>query len=239
MQHTLKLSSYQSLGACDGPSLRTVLFLYGCPLRCDYCHNPETWTGEEFQEETIENLVKKIQRNKPYFKNNGGVTVSGGEPLLQQEGILTLFQALNEEGIHCCIDTSACVEPTTELLALTDLFLLDIKFLSGEEYKEYTGQDIFPSVLQFLNRTQEAQKPLWIRHVLYPNVTDHQDYIKKLLDFTQQYNHIQRLDLLPFKNICSTKYDSMNLEFKMKDTPLTHTDTVERLKSLVAEVYPR
>ncbi len=237
MKQILKLSSYQSLGACDGPSLRTVLFLYGCPLRCDYCHNPETWTGEEYTEETIENLMKKILRNKPYFKDGGGVTVSGGEPLLQQENIVPLFEILKEENIHRCIDTSACVEISPELLALTDLFLLDVKFLSGEEYKKYTGLDIFETVLSFLEKSKKT--PIWIRHVLYPKVSDNKEYVKKLLDFCQQYENIQRLDLLPFKNICTTKYETMNLDFRMKDTPLTNTETVEELKSMVAQVYPK
>lgn len=238
MNQSLQLSSYLSLGACDGPSLRTVLFLYGCPLRCDYCHNPETWTGEEFTTETHENLLKKIRRNKPYFKNGGGVTISGGEPLLQQKNIIPLFQALQQEGVHCCIDTSACVPVQSELLEVADLFLVDIKFLSGEEYQKYTGLDIFQNLCHLLEETKKAQVPIWIRHVLYPQVTDSEQYIQRLLDFIAQYPQIQRVDLLPFKNICTTKYETMSLDFRMKDTPLTPADHVKKLKAMVAEIYP-
>lgn len=235
MNETLKLSSYLSLGACDGPSLRSVLFLYGCPLRCDYCHNPETWSGEEFQEETVENLVKKIRRNKPYYKDGGGVTVSGGDPLLQQDMLIPFFQAIKEEDIHRCLDTSACVKIKDELLELVDLFLLDIKFLSGAEYKQYTGLDIWENLLYMLETCKSANKPLWIRHVLYPGVTDNEDYVQRLLDFCKNYPNIQRIDLLPFKNICTTKYETMNLPFKMKDTPLSSQEQVSKLKQMVSD----
>lgn len=229
----LKVSSFQSLGACDGPSLRSVLFLYGCPLRCDYCHNPETWTGEEYSEETIEYWLKKIRRNQPYFKDGGGVTVSGGDPLLQQKQVIPLFKQLKEEGIHTCMDTSACVPVSEELLDYTDLFLLDVKFLSGAEYLKYTGLDIFDSVLAFLEATQAKGNPLWIRHVLYPEVTDNEEYVGRLLEFLKDYDNIQRIDLLPFKNICNTKYETMNMTFKMENTPLTSTDVVDKLKDMV------
>ncbi len=239
MEHTLKLSSFLSMGACDGPGLRTVLFLYGCPLRCRYCHNPETWSGEGFTTETVAHLLGKIRRNKPYFNQGGGVTVSGGEPLLQQKSLVPLFQALKEEGIHRCIDTSACVEILPELLDLTDLFLLDVKFLSGEAYKTYTGLDIFDSVVGFLQRCTEERKPVWIRHVLYPGVTDNRAYVDSLLKFCQEYDQIVRVDLLPFKNICTTKYETMGMEFPMADTKLTSHEVVAELKAMVTEVYPQ
>lgn len=228
-----KVSSYQSLGACDGPSLRTVIFLFGCPLRCEYCHNPETWTGNDYQEMEIQELSRKIIRNKPYFKDGGGVTVSGGEPLLHQKEIIHLFQRLKEEEIHCCIDTSACFEIQEELLDLTDLFLVDIKFLSGEEYHKHTGLDIFSSLLNFLERCKEAGKPIWIRHVLYPKLTDNEEYIRRLMDFTDNYPNIQRIDLLPFKSICTTKYETLGINFPMKDVSGTDPEQVKFLKDLV------
>ncbi len=230
---TLRVSSFQSLGACDGPSLRSVIFLYGCPLRCDYCHNPETWTGNEFTEETVEYWANRIKRNKPYYKDGGGVTVSGGEPLLQQKQIVPFFQIMKEEDIHTCIDTSACVEISDELLELTDLLLVDVKFLSGEEYVKYTGLDIFDHLLHLLNATKEKNVPIWIRHVLYPEVTDNEEYIQRLMDFLKPYTNIQRIDLLPFKNICITKYETMNLPFKMQNTPLTDKEMVKKLKAMV------
>lgn len=237
MNQTLKVSSFLSMGACDGPSLRSVIFLFGCPLRCDYCHNPETWHTEkpEFQEETIENLVKKVLRYKPYYTNNGGVTVSGGEPLLQQDNIIPLFQGLHAEGVHCCIDSSAGVKIKSELLDLCDLLLVDIKFLSGQEYLQYTGLDIWDNLLYLLDQCKATKTPIWIRHVLYPEVTDSEDYVQRLLDFCKNYDNIQRIDLLPFKNICTSKYETLNLPFKMKDTPLTAQSQVDKLKQMVAD----
>lgn len=230
---TLKVSSFQSLGACDGPSLRSVIFLYGCPLRCDYCHNPETWTGNEFCEETIEYWANKIKRNKPYYKDGGGVTVSGGDPLLQQKQLVPFFKLLKEADIHTCLDTSACVPISDELLEVTDLLLVDIKFLTGEEYVTYTGIDVFDNVVHLLEKTKEKNVPIWIRHVLYPQVTDNEDYVARLIEFMKPYDNIQRVDLLPFKNICTSKYETMNLEFKMKDTELTDKDMVKKLKAMV------
>lgn len=233
MEPHLKLSSFQSMGACDGPSLRSVLFLYGCPLRCDYCHNPETWHGDQFSLVSVEEMAKKVLRNKSYFRNGGGVTVSGGEPLLQQEGVNSLFHRLKEQGIHCCLDTSACVAVSDDLLSLTDLFLLDVKFLSGAEYLKHTGLDIFPQVLAFLEQSKEAEKPLWIRHVLYPGLTDRPEYVTKLLNFLSDYPQIQRIDLLPFKNICSSKYQSLGLVFPLGELALTNQQVIAKLKALI------
>lgn len=233
MSETLKVSSFLSLGACDGPSLRSVIFLYGCPLRCDYCHNPETWTGGEYTEQSVDDLVAKIRRNKPYFKDGGGVTVSGGEPLLQQKQVISFFRKLKEEGVNTCMDTCASEEVSQELLDVTDLFLVDIKFLSGEEYAKHAGRDIFDSMHRFLEQTKEQKKPIWIRHVLYPGLTANEAYIKRLVEFTNQYPQIERIDLLPFKSICTTKYDTLGIKFPMEGVADVKADLAKQLKSLL------
>lgn len=225
----LSISSYLSMGATDGPGVRTVFFLNGCTLRCEYCHNPETWEFKK-PDSDIDELVKKVLRYKPYYRNGGGVTVSGGEPLYQQNAVASFFKKLNENDIHTCLDTSACIEISDELLKYTDLILCDIKFLSGAEYEKYTGLDIFDNVKKLL---EKSNKPVWIRHVLLPNVTDNKDYIIALRDFCSQYKCIKRIELLPFKNICSTKYEELDIDFKLKTLPLTDYKVVENLKSIV------
>lgn len=229
----LKVNSFLSMGGSDGPGVRTVVFLQGCPLRCDYCHNPETWDFSKEDGEEISSLVKKIVRYKPYYKDNGGVTISGGEPLCQQKSLINLLKSLKENSIHTCIDTSAGVEIDEELIVYTDLILCDIKFLSGDEYLKHTGLDIFENVIKLLEVTKKHNIPIWIRHVLYPNITDNEKYILRLKVFCKNYPNIERIELLPFKNICQTKYDNLNLDFKMKDTPLTPFEKVELLKNLV------
>lgn len=233
MSEQLKVSSYQSLGAVDGPSLRTVVFLHGCPLRCMYCHNPETWTGKDIQEYTPEDLAKKVLRNKPYFKDGGGITVSGGEPLLQQKGIISLFETLKEQDIHTCVDTSASEAVLPRLMELTDLFLIDVKFLSGEEYLKYVKNDIYDSMVAMLHQTKETKTPIWIRHVMVPDVTANKEYIGRLLDFLQEFDNIERIDLLPYKSLCTTKYENLKLEFPMAGVKESPPALVKELKAMV------
>lgn len=235
MSEMLPLSSFQSMGAVDGPSLRTVIFLYGCPLRCNYCHNPETWHGNEFTLTSVDELVQRVLRNKPYFNNGGGVTVSGGEPLLHQDKVISLFKELKAQGVHTCMDTSASESVSPELMDVTDLFLVDVKFLSGDEYVEYIKKDIFDSMVHFLDQTKEAKKPIWIRHVLYPGVTDSKEYVGRLLKFLEPYDQIERIDLLPFKSVCFTKYEKMGIQFPMSDVKESDLDLVKELKAMVPE----
>ncbi len=229
----LQVSSFQSLGGCDGPSLRSVVFLYGCPLRCHYCHNPETWWGEGFSLVSVAELAEKVVRNKSYFRQGGGVTLSGGEPLLQQEGAAALLECVKNQGIHTCVDTSASLPVSQRLLDATDLFLVDVKFLSGAEYLEYTGAEVFGQVVDFLEQTKKQGKPLWIRHVLFPGVTDSPDYVGRLVEFLADYPQIQRIDLLPYKSLCVTKYQNLALPFPMAGVPEPHPDLVAELEALL------
>lgn len=208
------ISSFLSLGGTDGPGIRSVVFMQGCPIRCSYCHNPETWEFKEADTE-LSALVNKIERFMPYYKSGGGVTVSGGEPLCQQEFVTALFEILKEKGIHSCLDTSAQVPVEDSLLNCTDLVLCDVKFLSEEEYHLHT-KGSFQKVLDFLEKCQKKSVPVWIRHVLVPDVTDNEDYVKSLALFCKNYSVIERIDLLPFKNLCQSKYDELGLPFPME-----------------------
>lgn len=227
------VSSFLSLGGADGPSIRSVVFMQGCPIRCIYCHNPETW---EFKENNInsDDLVAKILRYKPYYAQNGGVTLSGGEPLCQPKFIYDLFTKLKKHDIHTCIDTSAQVNliDIVDVLKITDLVLCDIKFLSDVEYKKYTNGD-FNKVSDFLDLCLELNIPIWIRHVIIPNITDNNEYILKLKSFCLKYTNIEKIELLPYKNICQSKYDNLGIEFKMKHLSSISNETLKNLQNLL------
>ena len=187
-----RVHSFQSMGAVDGPGLRCVVFMQGCPLRCVYCHNPDTHSFGGGDEYTPEEMLQKILRFKSYIKN-GGVTVSGGEPLMQADFVKELFTLLRENGIHTALDTSGIgdIGKAKELLSVTDLVLRDIKFLDAESYNKYCKGD-FEQVLDFLNLTKEMDIPLWIRQVIVPHIYDDESNIVKLLELLKVYGNVKK-----------------------------------------------
>ena len=260
--------SLQSMGAVDGPGIRFCVFLQGCPLRCMYCHNPDTWlvkdslTGKRFGTEyTAEELVKKILRYKPYFANGGGVTVSGGEPLVQAEFVTELFTLLHAEGIHTCLDTSgnfpediseieessvaasseskvirinkksSSYEKYDHLLSVTDLVICDIKFTTEKDYRSYTGGSL-NKVRCFLDILTSKSIPLWIRHVVVPGYTDSEEEVKTMVEIARSYPTLEKIELLPFHKLCIPKYEALGIPFKCKDIPECSKETIERLESL-------
>lgn len=231
---TGRVHSVQSMGALDGPGLRYVVFMQGCPLRCAYCHNPDTWDISGGEEIEAKALFKKIFRMSPYFASGGGVTVSGGEPLLQADFVAELFQILRATGIHTALDTSGIIadERAENVLEHTDLVLADLKFLTDEEYKKYTGSGI-ENVEKFLELTEKRKIPLWIRHVVVPGINDNIDYMRKLRSKAMQYSNLRKIEWLPFHNMCKEKYDELGIDFPLDSTP--NMDK-ERLKDLEAQL---
>ncbi|WP_028828425.1 pyruvate formate-lyase-activating protein [Proteocatella sphenisci] len=227
-----RVSSFQSLGAVDGPGIRFVVFLQGCPLRCVYCHNPETWSIQGGIEMTANELYSKIKKYKNYFGKNGGVTVSGGEALLQVEFVKEIFRICKENNIHTALDTSGMgcedEESLRQLFSLTDLVICDVKFASEENYKNLTGGSL-EKVLHFLELTKVCKIPVWLRQVIVPGINDDHLSIKKLNDIADRYENVEKVELLGFRKLCISKYDSMNMEFKLKDTPETSEDTILKL----------
>ena len=212
-----RINSFQSMGAVDGPGIRFVVFMQGCPLRCVYCHNPETWSleGEEY---SVDDVVRKILRCRPYFGEEGGVTVSGGEPLLQWEFVTELFQRLKAEGIHTALDTSGIgsLDGAAELLTYTDLVLCDLKFASEEDYRQYCNGSL-TSVLSFLKLTEQMQIPLWIRHVVVPGLTDGEASLSRIMEMAEGHTNLIKLERLPFKNLCISKYEALGIPFPLAD----------------------
>lgn len=231
-----RVHSIQSLGAVDGPGLRYVAFMQGCPLRCAYCHNPETWSYDsgEYTEMTPEELAAKALRCRPYYQNGGGVTVTGGEPLLQPEFVAKYFQLMQEEGVHTALDTSgsASLEAARLVLEHTNLVLADLKFLTAEDYHEYCGAD-YEQIQAFLKLTEEMQIPLWIRHVVVPGLTDGEDHIRRLSEKAHNYTNLEKIELLPFRNLCLEKYEQLGIPFRFQGTPQMDVKRCEELKKLL------
>ena len=231
------IHSIESMGLVDGPGIRTVVFFQGCRLRCRYCHNPDTWAMRSGKEQifTPEQLVNKLLRFKPYFGDNGGVTFSGGEPLLQKDFLCEVLRLCKHAGIHTCIDTAGCgCGGYEEILAHTDLVLLDIKHFSLDGYHSITGQSP-QEFLQFLSAVQNAGTPLWIRHVVVPGLTDSDAHLEGLRAYLHTIRNIQRVELLPFHKVCAVKYREMGIPFPFDGYPAADPGKVAELQAMVGE----
>lgn len=222
--------SVQSLGAVDGPGVRSVVFLQGCPLRCAYCHNPDTWEFSGGTETEAGLLVKKLLRFKPYWGKAGGVTVSGGEPLAQPEFVKEVFGRLHEAGAHTALDTSGTgsLRDAEQVLRETDLALVDLKFLSEEEYNKFC-RGSFEKTEEFLGLTVKMNIPVWIRHVAVPGLTADEEYMKAVKEWAKRLPNLQKLEFLPFHNLCIEKYDRLGIPFPLRDTTVAEPEEWERL----------
>lgn len=230
--------SLQSMGAVDGPGLRYVVFLQGCPLRCMYCHNPDSWQPGVGTEYEVSELVTKILRYRPYFGSLGGVTVSGGEALLQAEFVTELFAELHKHGIHTCLDTSGIGggSHVDALLEVTDLVMCDIKFSSEGTYRRHTGGSL-DTVLHFLEATERHNTDLWVRHVVVPGHTDTPEEIDRMLALATRYSNLRKVELLPFHKLCVPKYEKLGIPFPCADIPPCDKATIEALTLRIPEQY--
>ena len=231
---TGRVHSLESFGSVDGPGIRFVVFLQGCPLRCAYCHNPDAWAMNAGTEMEAEELFRKIRRYKTYFGETGGVTVSGGEALMQPEFVTELFRLCHADGINTCLDTSGCVldERVMALLDETDTVLLDIKMTTEEDYREYTGGSL-RQTMDFLRELHRRKIPTWIRQVIVEGFNDTEENVARLNELIAPYDNITRVELLPFHTMCRPKYEKLGIEFRFGTYPDTRSATVERLQKLV------
>ena len=223
--------SFQSLGTVDGPGVRAVVFLQGCPLRCACCHNPDTWDLGGGKIVSAEEIFRKIQRLRAYFGKDGGVTVSGGEPLLQADFVSELFSLCRADGISCALDTSGCVynESVEHLLSLTDLVLLDYKYTNDTDYKKYTGMSM-QSAEDCLARLDALGKQVWIRQVIIPTLNDSEESVRRLYALSERYSCIEKTELLPFRKLCVEKYRALGIDFPLEKIPEASEELIERLK---------
>ena len=228
--------SLQSLGTVDGPGVRSVVFLSGCPLRCIYCHNPDTWDCREEQLTDSTELGERLLRFYSFIKK-GGVTFSGGEPLLQAEFVTEVAKILKQKGLHVAIDT--CGTPWSpaaeELLGVADMFLLDIKMTTKEDYKRHTGGSL-ASTMAFLDRLEERQKDTWIRHVVVPGINDTEEDILRLAELIKGYTCIKKVELLPYKNLCIEKYRALGIPFALEETPPMKAEEIAKLEKVLESV---
>ncbi len=228
-----RISGFQSLGTLDGPGVRSVVFGVGCPLRCAYCHNPETWS-EKGEETTAGELADRILRFRPYTVR-GGATFGGGEPLVQAKFFTALARLLKAEGMHIALDTSANVEgaDVDELVSLIDLAIVDVKFASEEDYKKYTGGSL-GLVKKFLDKLAALGKRVWIRQVTVPGLNDTESDVLRLREVIEPYKDIiDRVELLPFRKLCLEKYEQLGIPFPFASVPEADGKDVERLNALV------
>lgn len=228
------IHSYESLAAVDGEGLRYAVFMSGCPLRCIYCHNPDTWYNSGVETDA-EVLVKKISRYKTYFGKEGGVTFSGGEPLLQAEFIKETIPFLNEQEIGYVIDTSGCCDLSPEVrdvLKNSQSVLLDLKFWDDESYLKYTGGDI-KKTLDTLSYLNSIGKKTVIRTVIVPGINESEEILDKYLDLVSGYSCISKYELLAFHTMGFFKYENLGIENKLKDVSPLSCDTLERLQAYI------
>ncbi|MBQ7935233.1 MAG: pyruvate formate lyase-activating protein [Clostridia bacterium] len=231
-----RIHSFESMACADGPGVRFAVFLQGCPLRCAYCHNPDTWERTGGSEYTPEEILQKVLPFRPYFGEKGGITLTGGEPLLQAPFTAELLKKAKEAGLHTVLDTSASAgEPHwTEVLKYTDLALVDIKFCTEEGYKTHCGGSL-KKVLAFCKAAEAAGIPIWVRHVVVPGLTDKD--LPDLLKIAADLTNVQRIELLPFRTFCKSKYQQLELPFPLADTPDCSQEVLAELQRQIPEKY--
>lgn len=243
------IHSVESFGSADGPGVRYIVFLKGCDMRCAYCHNPDTWAkpcgtqdaplpGENWQ--SAEEVLTKALRYKTYWKKNGGITVSGGEALLQIDFLIELFTLAKKKGVHTCLDTSG--NPFTrkepfwgkfqELMQVTDLFMLDIKEIDEEKHKKLTGCSN-RNILDMASYLSEQGKAMWIRHVLVPGVTDDEEDLKRLRTFVESLKTVERFEILPYHTLGVFKWKELEIPYRLEDVDPPTKEQVDRAKALL------
>lgn len=237
-----RIHSLESFGTVDGPGVRYVVFVQGCPMRCAYCHNPDTWamTGGTMMDP--EYIIEQYKRNQGFYRG-GGITVTGGEPLMQVDFLIDLFTLAKQDGIHTCIDSSgiafkpgntAFIEKLDKLMELTDLVMLDIKHIDPIKHKELTEQPN-DGILSFAAYLNERGVDMWIRHVVVPGYTDDDKYLYDLGYFIGQFSNLKALDILPYHTMGTVKYEKLGMEYKLKDVPAMDKDKVIEKKKVVLQ----
>lgn len=247
------IHSLETFGTVDGPGVRFVVFFQGCPMRCQYCHNPDTWIMKDGSEITVDEIIARFERNRAFYKT-GGITATGGEPMLQMDFLLELFTKAKEKGIHTCLDTSGIMFPhntedsvdkmqndqancgnpelqnaenqlqkINDLMQVTDLVMLDIKHIESAEHQKLTGHTN-ENILAFARYLDSINKPMWIRHVVVPGITLEEQELKELGRFLHTLSHVEKLEVLPYHSMGKVKYDNLGMEYPLKDTPQATKD---------------
>lgn len=238
-----KIHSFESMGAVDGPGLRFVIFLQGCVMRCAYCHNPDSWDFGGGKEYSVKDCVKEILKYKSYYGANGGVTVSGGEPLCQIDFVIELFSRLKELNINTCLDTSgiiynkdntSLVKKFDQLIKLTDLFLLDIKHIDDTKHIWLTTQSN-KNILEFAKYLDLHDKKMWIRYVLVPGVNNDKNTLNQTRNFIDSLTNVEKVEILPYHTYGKYKYDDLKIEYRLKDTQEPTENDIQLATKILCE----
>ena len=234
----INVHSYESMGTFDGPGLRLVVFLQGCPFRCLYCANPDTIDAKGGTPTPPEEILQMAISQKAFFGKKGGITFSGGEPTLQAEALIPLFKDLKANGIHICLDTNGGIwnEKVEELLSLTDLVLLDLKEFNPERHKKLTGCSN-AKTLHTAAWLEEQNRPFWLRYVLVPGYSDFEEDIRSLGEHLGQYKSIQRVEILPYHRLGVHKYEAMEWDYQLKEVKENTPEQLERAEKLFKEYF--
>lgn len=258
--HMGKIHSIETFGTVDGPGIRYVVFFQGCPMRCAYCHNPDTWNPKDGQEMTADEILERLERNKAFYRT-GGLTATGGEPMMQMDFLTELFSKAKERGIHTCLDTSGVMFPgiakmqtqqTAEgasqntvqetadakqierLMEVTDLIMLDIKHMEDAPHQTLTGHSN-QRILEFAEYLNQIGKPVWIRHVVVPGITFQQDVLTKLGKFLKKLHNVEKLEVLPYHSMGKVKYDNLGMDYRLKDTPQLTKEEAKEAERIIME----
>lgn len=235
LRYYAKVHSVESFGTVDGPGIRFVLFLQGCHLHCKYCHNRDTWNINGGTYKSLDDIFDKIMNYKNYICPNGGVTVTGGDPLLQAKFVYELFKRLKEENIHTCIDTSGMFPLTDDIknvLSVTDLVLLDIKHIDDKKCKELVGKSN-KLELEFAKYLSDNNISMWIRQVLIPGITDDREDLLKLKKFISSLSTVKKIELLPYHNMGKFKWEKLGLKYELENIRPANSEDIEKAKNVL------
>lgn len=243
-----KIHSIETFGTVDGPGVRFVVFFQGCPMRCLYCHNPDTWDTEGGQDLKADTILERMERNRSFYRT-GGITATGGEPMMQMEFLTELFEKAKARDIHTCLDTSGILFPgkasdgaapedeaalvrVARLMEATDLVMLDIKHMDGGAHRRLTGQDN-RNVLAFARYLDAIKKPVWIRHVAVPEITAYSEALGELGRFLKTLSNVEKLEVLPYHAMGKVKYDSLGMAYPLADTPQMTKEEAEEAEKMI------
>lgn len=245
------IHSIETFGTVDGPGVRFVVFFQGCPMRCQYCHNPDTWNMTEGKEKSVDEILAMFERNRTFYKT-GGITATGGEPMAQIDFLLELFTKAKEKDIHTCLDTSgiffqeAWSNPASrvedaykkieKLMSVTDLVMLDVKHIESQEHEKLTGHGN-EKVLAFARYLDEIQKPVWIRHVVVPGITFKEESLIKVGEFLKTLSNVEKLEVLPYHTLGENKYENIGMEYPLKGVPQLTKEEAKEAEKIIRKAW--
>lgn len=245
------IHSIQTFGTVDGPGVRFVVFFSGCPMRCQYCHNPDTWNMPDGKEKSVDEILEMFERNRTFYRT-GGITATGGEPMMQMDFLLELFTKAKEKEIHTCLDTSGiffqeawgnpenrvgdAYEKIEMLMAVTDLVMLDIKHIESQAHEKLTGHGN-EKVLAFAKYLDEIKKPVWIRHVVVPGITNEETSLTKVGEFLKPLSNVEKLEVLPYHTLGENKYENLGIEYPLKGIPQLSKEEAREAENIIRKAW--